>query len=355
MIADTSMDPSVLANILNETETSAPVADTAPVADVLDTGDQETETKPKTEAPVDTDLQWDDEGDKSEEPEMRAPDQQDDAELAKIEEKNKWMKGRLAPVKEKLTKAEQELAALRAENEALKSGRPQAPQEQAPADLDTWINAQPSVAALQAKLAELDKKADDLTEKQYIDAKLELLSDLKQEKRDLANAVEQHYQQQYHQVASAEQQIFNDYTKAVLAKKEEFPEIDKAFERVNKNAGNLDLEIRRSLIFEGNGISPMAAELVNIIGNDKQAMSYLIAQSKLAKQTGRVPVQAIEYIGRLKSKIQAEASEAPDVDATIARSRKPGVPKEVRNHTTSEATDLQAWARNALKNNQRPW
>ena len=352
------MDSAALDAILNDTSADSKPVDTSAETDVSDGA-------PKDKAPVadevvDPDLAWDEDDSGNEgEPEDKAPDQQDDDELAKIEEKNKWMKGRLAPVKDKLTKAEQELAALRAENEALKAGKPAASAPQAQAqDLEQFVESQPSVVALNQQLALLDSKADELTEKQYIDAKMELLSELKMEKRDIVNSVRQHYAQQHQQIAQSEEKIFADYTSAVLAKKEEYPDIDKALDRLNRNAGNLDLEIRRSLIFDGNGISPLAAELVNVIGNDKKAMSYLIAQTKLAKQTGRVPVQAIEYIGRLKSKIQSErGSDAPDVDETYnaSRQRRPGVPKDVRSHSVGESTDLQAWAQAAIKSGKRPW
>lgn len=359
------MDSAALDAILNDT---APAASVDTGADTtVDTGsssvgfEQETAVPPKAPAPIDEvtdpDLKWDEEDDTGAgEPEDKAPDQQDDDELAKIEEKNKWMKGRLAPVKDKLSRAEQEVAALRAENEALKSGRPaqQAPVQEAQ-DLESYVNQQPVIVELNSRLAELDKQADSLTEKQYIDIKLELLSELKLQKRDIVGAVQNHYAQQHQQIAKTEEKIFSDYTSTVLAAKEEYPDIDKALDRLNKNAGNLDLEIRRSLIFEGDKINPIAADLVNIIGNDKKAMGYLIAQTKLAKQTGRVPTQAIEYIGRLKARIQSDKSssmEAPDVGVSQRRS---GMPKEVRTHSATEPVDLQAWAREAVKSGKRPW
>lgn len=356
------MEQDTLDAILNEQETPAQTKAPAEVAS------EENETQGNdtnsSKGEVDSALQWDDEEETNEkEPETKAPDQQDDEELAKIEEKNKWMKGRLAPVKEKLTKAEQELAALRAENEALKAGKAPEKKEEAEqqtqyADLDAYVNDQPSIKALSAKLKELDSKADDMTEKEYIDQKLEILSDLKIEKREIATAVKQHYQRQAEEMRNAEVRVVQDYEKAVLSTKETYPEIDKALARLNKNAPNLDLEIRRSLILEGNQINPLAGDLVHVIGNDKQAMSYLIAQSRLAKQTGRVPTQAIEYIGRLKAAILAEKSnggEAPDVEQTLSKTRKPGMPKEVRSHSASEPKDLQDWARTALKKGERPW
>lgn len=359
------MDSTALEQILNEPDTQV---ETKPVVETLaDTQveDQPAKVSTAPESAEDPDLKWDeDEVVEDKEPEDKAPDQQDDSDLAAIEEKNKWMKGRIAPMKEKLSKAEQELAALRAENEALKSGKPAQTQPEVQnqvQDLDQFVNSQPSVVALQAQLKELDAKADDLTEKEYIDQKLEILSELKLEKREIANAVKQYQANQHQELARTEAKIADDYIASVLAKKEEYPDIDKALDRLNKNAGNLDLEIRRSLIFEGNGINPLAADLVNIIGNDKKAMGYLIAQTKLAKQTGRVPTQAIEYIGRLKARIQSEksagGSEAPDIEETVqaSKQRKPGIPKEVRSHSASEPVDLQAWAREAIKAGKTPW
>lgn len=211
-------------------------------------------------------LEWDEDDEnkeENEEEEGKAPDQVDDKseeELAKIEERNKWMKGRLAPVKEKLSKAEQELAALRAENEALKAGKAPEKQEETPApqnhqSLDEYINAHPAVKELSDKLKELDAKADDMTEKEYVDAKMDILSDLKLTKRELSNQIRYAQEAQMRQVQEAESKIEKDYDSAVLARKEDYPDIDKALNRVKKNAANLDVNIRGMLVFDGDKIN----------------------------------------------------------------------------------------------------
>lgn len=366
------MNEDVLNQILNETNTPNEAPKNDPIQSIVDEVSNDSngsESKPKVEKNYDPDMVWDDESNVDDqgddgEPENRAPDQQDDAELAAIEEKNKWMKGRLAPVKEKLSKAEEELARLRAENEQLKAGKPaeKAPevQSQAPATLDEFIESQPTVQALTAKLKELEANAENMTQGDYIDQRLEILSELKIEKREIASAIKAQQNAQVRAVAQAEEKIATDYKTAVMSKKEEYPEIDKAFNRIEKNAQHLDINIRGMLVFEGDKINPMAAELVNIIGNDKDALGYLIAQSKLAQKSGRPPVQAIEYLGRLKARIQseresAETMQAPDIDVQLSR-RKPGLPKEVRNSSTEgESKDLQRWARDAIKAGKRPW
>lgn len=381
------MDSEVLNQILNGSNEETKVETKANEAEV-DTSSNErsegengesSETTKKSSSSSSReyeDLQWDeDESEENKEVEIeeKAPDQrsesQDDEELAKIEERNRWMKGRLAPVKEKLTKAEQELAALRAENEALKAGRTQgtpdtknaAVESQNQQTVDDYINSHPAVKDLTEKLKVLDEKADDLTEKEYIDQKMDILSDLKLAKRELHNQIRYAQESQIRQVQEAESKIEKDYDSAVLSKKEDFPDIDKALNRVKKNASNLDVNIRGMLVFEGDKINPFAAELVNIIGNDKDAMGYLIAQSKLAKKTGRVPVQAIEYLGRLKTRIQSEREsegdmKAPDIDSQISRAKpKPGLPKEVKGKSSGEIVDYQDWARDALRKGVRPW
>lgn len=373
------MDSEVLNQILNgsneetkvETKANEAEVDTSSNEDNGESTGTSSET-PKKSSMEYEDLQWDEdesEENKEEEVEEKAPDQQDDEELAKIEERNKWMKGRLAPVKEKLTKAEQELAALRAENEALKAGRTQgtpdtkndAVASQNQQSIDDYINSHPAVKDLTEKLKVLDEKADDLTEKEYIDQKMDILSDLKLAKRELHSQIRYAQESQIRQVQEAESKIEKDYDSAVLSKKEDFPDIDKALNRVKKNASNLDVNIRGMLVFEGDKINPFAAELVNIIGNDKDAMGYLIAQSKLAKKTGRVPVQAIEYLGRLKTRIQSEREsevdvKAPDIDTQISRAKpKPGLPKEVKGKSSGEIIDYQDWARDAIRKGVRPW
>lgn len=332
----------------------------------------------KTDAPIDPDLDWDDDEDhpvdgqkngnedeNEDEDKNEHKDEATEAELDAIEARNKWMKGRIAPVKQKLSKAEEEIARLRAENEQLKSGKPAAePRTQptgVPATVDDIVNNDPTVISLANQLKELEAKADTMTEQQYIDAKLDIISDLKIAKREIARDYNNHVNAQQQQIIQAENKIKTDLDQSIMAKKDVYPDIDKAYDRINKNADKIDIEIRRSMIMEGDKINPLAADIFNVIGNDKQIMSYLIAQSNLAKQTGRVPVAAIEYIGRLKAKLAETVVEdvsAPDVESTIKRAstpRKPGIPKDVKTHKVGEPEDLSTWAQQALKSGQRPW
>lgn len=65
-----------------------------------------------------------------------------------------------------------------------------------------------------------------------------------------------------------------------------------------------------------------------------------------------MPVQAIEYIGRLKARSRARWDLMPSMLRILtapSRQRKPGVPKDVRSHAAAETTDLQAWAQAAIK------
>lgn len=332
----------------------------------------ETNTKPKTQEKDesdDPDMKWDDESDEPDthpETTSKAPDELEDDDLQKIEERNKWMKNRLTPAIERAKKAEEEAAKLKAELDALRGGKaPEAPQKPAeqPRDLNAFIETVPEVVALNEKLKALNEKADNMTEGEYIDAKLEILSDLKITKREIARQVVEYQQTQEKAVREAETKIEADWKNTVLAKKEDYPEIEKAYNRVVKNAENLHTEIKRVLVLDGDAINPLAGDLVNIIGNDKKAMSYLIAESKLAAQTKRFPVKAIEYIGRLKARIESERSskgpEAPDIEESMSRapSRKAGLPREMRQTSSNEGApkDMLKWAADAHKKGERPW
>lgn len=327
------------------------------------------ESKPKTQEndeSDDPDMKWDDESEEEDshpENQNKAPDEQDDEDLKKLEERNKWMKHRLTPAIERAKKAEEEAAKLKAELDALRGGKaPEAPQKPAeqPKDLDAFIETVPEVVALKEKLKALEK-ADNMTEGEYVDARLDILSDLKITKREIARQVIEYQQTQERAVREAEAKIETDWKNTVLAKKEDYPEIEKAYNRVVKNAENLHTEIKRVLVLDGDAINPLAGDLVNIIGNDKKAMSYLIAESKLAAQTKRFPVKAIEYIGRLKARIESERSspEAPDIEETMSRapSRKAGLPREMRQTSSNDGApkDMLKWAADAHKKGERPW
>ena len=89
-MGSTEMDSAVLDGILNEPDTQV---ETKPAVETLaDTQVEEKPAKASTapDSVEDPDLKWDeDEVTEDKEPEDKAPDQQDDAELAAIEEKNK--------------------------------------------------------------------------------------------------------------------------------------------------------------------------------------------------------------------------------------------------------------------------
>lgn len=379
------MDSDVLAQILAEpTETATPATPATPQPKTVeeqtkvpdeqvdeDDSDEGAKPAPKPEKPVDPDLKWDDDEEQEDKPDVvddPAPDQVTDAELTAIEERNRWMKGRLAPVKTKLTAAEAENARLKAELEALKAGSsapPVAPAAvDAPKTLDEYVSKHPDVVALETQLRELEDKADSMTMGEYTDARLDILSDLKLAKREIKHAVISRQQAEAASVAQAETRIQSDFETAVLSKKDELPGIDIALKRLDKNASNLDPEIRRAIVLDGDKINPLAAELVHIIGNDRQAMSYLLSQSKAAQHSGRVPLSAIEYLGRLKAKIIADRQaapddEAPDVETTVASAprRRASVPREIRTAVNdgNDQKDLKSWAQDMIKAGKRPW
>lgn len=324
-----------------------------------------TSTAPATEIDeTPAEMVWDEDDESTPAPDEDvevAPEDADDEELAKIEEKNEWMKKRLAPTKEKLSKAEQEIQKLRQELEAVKAGKPvEAPpeaQQQAPAaSVEEYVASvianDPITTKLQKEFADLENK-EGVTNGELVRA----AAKLEARKEILEANVKSYIASQQQEIAKSEKAIENDYTKAVLAKKEIYPDIDKSLARVNKNAANLNIDIRRALVFDGesNKINELAPDLVNIIGNDKKALGYLIAQSKLAAKTGRTPVAALEYIGRLKESIKNSASsKAPDEEAPVVH-KAPGLPKSLKAVSSPEPSNLYAWAKDAVKAGKQPW
>ena len=325
----------------------------------------ETSTAPEApkEAPDDSDVVWEDD-EPTESNTEEAPDAEDadDEELQKIEDRNTWMHKRLAPTKAKLSKAEEELAKVRAELDAYKNqtSNPQAaPIDNTINDIDAYVDnvlkQDATIAKLQADFAELEQK-DGVTNGELVRAAAKLES-----RKELLEAhVRNTIQSQQQVIIDSEAKIASDYKKAVLSKTEEYPNIQKALNRVEANAANLSLDIRRAMILDesGNGINEYASDLVNIIGNDKKAMAYLTAQSKVASKTGRTPVAALEYIGRLKAKIElgkSDAMKAPDEDEVPAR--RPSIPKAIRPAASSstKTDDLSVWAREAIRKGERPW
>jgi hypothetical protein len=367
------MDSDVLDRILAGPDEPATTASAADAASTDTQADTSTTAKPAREESTDPELQWDDDGgdaggDEPPDAHETAPDQRTDADLDAIEERNRWMKGRLAPVKTKLTEAEAEVARLRAENEQLRGGRPPAEQqpEAQPHTIEEYVASHPEVQRLSKALQDLEGESDKLTMGEYQDRKLDILTDLKIAKRDVAQALTETVRSRQQALASAEAKVTSDFHAAVLAKKDELPDVDKALGRIERNAGNLHLEIRRSLIMDEHGnINPDAAELVHEIGTSKQALSYLIAQSRAAAQGRRVPTAALEYIGRIKDRIRSQREQpAPDQvseqDTGVRvreHVRRPSVPREVRSTSANASgpTDLQAWALNAIKKGERPW
>ena len=349
----------------NTTETYEKIMAPDPVEEVVSTSSNDV-PEVKESNTVQEDLVWDDdepiEDPAPDEEETIADEDADEEELQKIEAKNKWMKERLAPTKQKLTKAEEEIAKLRSELESIKSNKAPEPvskaQETPVNSIDEYINTIPEIVEIDRRLTELKSLADkgEITEGDYVDQRTELLTDKKVLKRDIVA----HIQNQQKAVVEQEAKIAKDFESTVLAKKEVYPNIDRALSRVNKNAINLNIDIRRALIIddETNGINSLAPDLINIIGNDKKALGYLIAQSKLAEKTGRTPVAALEYIGRLKSRIQSESVDnmkAPDEEDSYVAPKK-AVPKTIRNTPAGgNPVDLSTWARDAVKRGERPW
>lgn len=287
-------------------------------------------------------------------------DEKSEEELKAIEERNKWMKHRLAPVKDKLTKAEQELEKLRQENAQLKgtSKPPEAtpaPTVQAPANtINDLVERDPSVIALATEFHALEGK-EGVTNGELMLA----ASRLNTRRELLAATIQQNIAAQTQAVQKAEKAIIDDLQKGIAEKKEVYPDIDLAYKRINNNTEHLHIDIRRALLMDDNGdkVSELAPDLIHAIGTDKEALGYLIAQSKLATNQKRTPVAALEYIGRLKANIQKPdaPSVAPDLVASAPRKPSVGFPRKVRSTPVSDPVDLNAWATKAVKEGKAPW
>lgn len=331
--------------------------------------DKDAEGKPDADKSADNENLEDDASDDGENLEDDASEEAEEGEteeeeLARIEEKNKWMKGRLAPVKEKLTKAEQELAVLRDENAKLKAGTAQKPVAEVPAEaresIDAFVAYQvenhPDIKKLQDEIKDIIENAD--KHDNYIqkltsaEAKLEVKKDL------LAERVKAEVENYNSTIVAEEAKLQENFEASINALKEVHPKIDKAKARLDARVPDLHVEIRKAIVMNDN-----AGELVWKLGANPQNIEYLVEASKKATESGTLPIDALKFIGKLEARIEAEKSgntETPSKPATQnkpAPAKKP-VPKNLKSPqggSSDDVGDLYEWANSAVKKGDRPW
>lgn len=283
----------------------------------------------------------------------------EEEELVSLEEKNRWMKKRLGPVKDKLEKANTELARLQAEVESLKAGKSQQPAPQVPQEalesLDAFVTHQvdsdPSIKKLQTELDELLNNANGVDNFIQKVASLEARLDVRREM--VAEKVKAEVENSQNLAAQEEARILSEYDAKVDALKEVHPKIEKAKSRLIAKAADLHLEIRKAIIFDDN-----AGELTWKIGQDPKNIEFLIEASKAAEKTGQYPIEALKYLGRLSASIESKDSKEDKPKTPVAPDRKKNVPKNIKSSqvgNSNEPDDLNDWAEKAVRENRRPW
>jgi hypothetical protein len=303
--------------------------------------DDETETADKKEPAETTD------------PEETEEDKAEQARLDALEASEAWRKKRLNKEIEHKRQVQEENAKLKAELDALRAEKGvKAPDnnQPAPASFDEYVtsvlNADKEIQALQSKVAEIKAKKDEMTEGDYVDALTDANTDLKTEIKFKKEMIRQSSANQQMDIQRQEAEIGNKYLEQIKGIKETYPKIDKAYNELEKVAGDLHVEIRKAILLD-----PNAAELTWKLGSSKRNLEFLIESSKVASKTGSLPVEAIKFIGRMatETKVADKAPEAPKAPAI------PRVPKQASKAKDETEGDLNAWAEKAHKAGQRPW
>lgn len=283
----------------------------------------------------------------------------EEEELNSLEEKNHWMKKRLGPVKDKLEKANTELARLQAEVESLKAGKSQSPAPQVPKEalesLDAFVSHQvesdASIKKLQTELDELLNNANGVDNFIQKVASLEARLDVRREL--VAEKIKAEVENSQNLAAQEEAKILSEYDAKIEALKEVHPKIEKAKSRLVAKAADLHLEIRKAIIFDEN-----AGELTWKIGQDPKNIEFLIEASKVAEKTGQYPTEALKYLGRLSASIESKDSKEDKPKTPVAPDRKKNIPKNIKSSqvgNSNEPDDLNDWAEKAVRENRRPW
>lgn len=310
----------------------APIAETETKAETVETeendnpfaedSDSETKTETETETAEEVD-----------------PDEET---FKKLEAEEKWRTKRLNKEIEKAKAAEAETARLKAEIEALKSGK-EAPATTAPEIKIDEVKFKEALIAEDPYIKELNDKVEYIKSMKesfsdmgayadaLLDAQSELKSEIKDRKREFINYQKQEQAAQNQGV----NQILNDFNAKVESVKENYPMIDKAKALLESKAADLHVDIRRALLTDEH-----AGELTWTIGASKKNLEFLVEASKVATRTGQSPIDALKMMGKWSSEI-ASGKPAAGTEAPKKAPVKPaGVPKAIKSKPVATTDDM---------------
>lgn len=382
MSTETPIDPSTYTGAY--TEIGLQEAKTFKLSDIAGFGEPEETTaspaprsapepaeRPEPEE-TDTEVQDDDDSPwgSDDKPAKTAEDDDDEDEVKLKSDEPEYLKQKAINESWKAKRIEKELKAAKEELAKFRSAQSQvqeapkvAPVQIAPEipqhirakikdNLDHIIFSDPEMIELANKEAEIKKNVNNY---ETLGDYAEALTDIQTEFKSKHLAARQYMQQYNEQVKQTENanvaKIMDDFTSKVNAVKDQYPQVEKAVEYLNKNADKLHIEVRRALLLDEN-----AGELAWHLGSSKKAMDLLIKSSEVATKNKSIPTDALMYIGELKGRIKSKTTEAP-AESTV---HKPAVPKVIKSSQSNVGKDmpedLLKWGKQAREGKVKmPW
>ena len=380
MSTETPLDPSTYTGAY--TEIGLQEAKNFKLADIagFDSDEPDTKSTPATkEAPsyevdevaeVNTETEDDDSPWGSDDKPAKTTDDDEDDEVQLKSDEPEYLKQKAINeswkakrIEKELKAAKEELAKFRSAQTQVQETPKQEPIQIAPEipqhirakikdNLDHVIFSDPEMIELANKEAEIKKNVNNYeTLGEYAEA----LTDVQTEFKSRHLAARQYMQQYNEQVKQTENanvaKIMDNFTTKVNAVKDQYPQVEKAVEYLNKNADKLHIEVRRALLLDEN-----AGELAWHLGSSKKAMDLLIKSSEAATKNRGIPTDALMYIGDLKGRIKSKTTEVP-TESTV---HKPAVPKVIKSSQSNAGKDmpedLLKWGKQARDGKAKmPW
>lgn len=331
--------------VKEEPETTTESTANTKVNDVEDEVNDDSEDE---EAVENDDLPWNE----KKEDEENDKEEDDDDEFKELELNEKWRVKRLNKELDKRKAAEEETRRLKEELEQLKaSTNTKTEKEETPTpeykSQDEFIQAHvlsdPYIQSLMKKMETLNHryKTEDFNhdlDMERTETLVELKAEMKSKHKEIQNEIREYQKEQQSEAKKQELEIKNTFESKLETVKETYPDILKAKSALESVADKLHIEIRRALLLDEN-----AGELTWILGSSKKNINYLIEATKNADKQGRLPIDAIKYIGRLSADIVGkEKIETED--------NKPKVPKSIKQKAApSGSNDPYEWAKMVME------
>lgn len=320
----------------------------------LDIATKVTEEDDKVVDVEESDLPWNDDTDEDKETITTDEDNddEDEEELKKLELQEKWRLKRLNKELDKRKAAEEENARLKAELESLRKPVIEEPKRpvvkpiyENPKTIDEYVGnlifQDPRIIELANKEQYIRSHKEEFADMgEYADALSSIQTDLKTEIKFKDREVREQLSKEQSSQEAEEIAIGKNYDQKIESVKELYPNVNKAKDELNKVADKLHIEIRRALVMDEN-----SGELTWALGSSKKNINYLLEASNLANKTGRLPVDAIKFIGRLSSEITKDKI-PDDTDVRIAKQDKV-LPKTIKQRPgrSNDENDPVQWAK----------